>query len=327
MDQPLPIQFVRDLVNSHAVARCLHLVAELGVADVLQDQPTTAAELARRTGADADALNRILRLLAAHAVFAAETTGYVHTAASRLLRGDHPKSLRSFARMMGMPVIWNGFTELGKAARTGAPALGWSELLDYFSSHPGEARLFNEAMVGKSGAIIPAVVEAYDFRPFKTIADIGGGRGHLLQAILERSPTTTGVLFELPHVVVDSAQIASSRLRLETGDFFTDPLPPADGYLLMEVIHDWADDRAAEILAAIRRAAPSHAKLLIIETVVSDAPGPQFGKTLDVIMLAITGGRERTASEYQALIDAAGFRFSRVIQTRSQHSVIEAVVT
>ena len=326
MDQTPPIQFVRDLINSHAAARCLQLVAELGVADALQDQPTAAAELAHRTGANADALNRILRLLAANGVFATEREGYVHNAASRLLRSDHPKSLRSLARMMGMPVIWNGFTQLKEAATTGAPALGWSELVDYFSDHPEEARLFNEAMVGKSGAIIPAVVEAYDFKPFKVIADIGGGRGHLLHAILARNPTASGVLFELPHVIADAAQMASERLRLASGDFFLDPLPVADAYLLMEVIHDWADDKAAQILAAIRRAAPSHARLLIVETVVSDAPGPHFGKTLDVVMLAITGGRERTAPEYQALIEAAGFRFSRVIQTRSQHSIIEAVV-
>jgi hypothetical protein len=181
-------------------------------------------------------------------------------------------------------------------------------------------------MVGKSGAIIPAVVAAYDFEPFRVIADIGGGRGHLLQAVLERSAAARGILFELPHVIADSAHIASPRLRLDGGDFFVDPLPVADAYLLMEVIHDWTDERAAQILAAIRRAAPKHARLLIIETVVLDEPGPHFGKTLDVIMLAITGGRERTASEYEALVNTAGFRFSRVIQTRSQHSIVEATV-
>lgn len=326
MDQSPPIQFVRDLVNSHTLARCLHVVADLGVADELQDQPATAADLASRTGANADALNRMLRLLAAHGVFAMQPEGYVHTAASTLLRSDHPQSLRSFARMMGMPVIWNGFTELGTAARTGEPALNWDGLVRYFAGHPEEASLFNQAMVGKSGAVIPAVVEAYDFTRFRTIADIGGGRGHLLRAILERSPSASGVLFELPHVISDSVQIASERLRLEAGDFFVDPLPVADAYLLMEVIHDWTDAKATKILAAVRRAAPSHAQLLIIETLVSDSPGPHFAKTLDVIMLAITGGRERTALEYEALLNTTGFRFERVIRTRSQHSVVEAVV-
>jgi hypothetical protein len=228
--------------------------------------------------------------------------------------------------MMGMPVVWNDFTELGMVARSGMPALNWTGLVQYLSDHPGEARLFNEAMVGKSGAIIPAVVEAYDFTPFRTIADVGGGRGHLLRAILECNPPASGVLFELPHVIAECVDIASERLRLDVGDFFVDPLPAAEVYLLMEVIHDWPDDKAAKILRAIRRAAATRARVLIIETIVSDAPGPDFGKTLDVIMLAVTGGRERTAPEYQELLNAAGFRFNRVIRTRSQHSVVEATV-
>ncbi len=324
--QPPPIGFVRDLINSHALARCLHVVAELGVADALQDAPATAAQLASRTGANADALNRILRLLAAHDVFAIGPQGYTHTEASRLLRSDHPQSLRSFGRMIGMPVIWNSFTQLGDVARSGVPALDWAGLVEYFAQHPGEASLFNQAMVGKSGAIIPAVLDAYDFGGLATIADIGGGHGHLLRAILQRSQAASGVLFDLPHVIADAAGAATDRLRLVAGDFFTDPLPAADAYVLMEVIHDWADEKAVQILAAVRRAAPSHARVLLIESLVTDSPGPHFSKTLDVLMLAITGGRERTAPEYGTLLSTAGFRVERVIPTRSQHSLVEAVV-
>lgn len=325
MTRSAPIPFVRDLINSHVLARCLHVVAELGVADALQDVPATAAQLASRTGANADALHRILRLLAGHGVFACGPDGYSHTDASRLLRSDHPQSLRSFGRMLGMPVVWNGFTELGAVARSGVPALDWAGLLDYFGRHPDEAALFNQAMTGKSGAIIPAVIDAYDFGQFATIADVGGGRGHLLQAILERSPAASGILFELPHVAAE-AGAGSHRLRLVAGDFFVDPLPAADAYLLMEVIHDWADDKAIEILAAVRRAAPAHARVLLIESLVTDEPGPHFSKTLDIIMLAITGGRERTVSEYAALLASAGFRLAQVIPTRSQHTLVEAVV-
>ena len=325
MDGPAAIPFVRDLVNSHVLARCLHVVAEFGVADALDDAPATAAELAGRTGANADALHRILRLLAAHGVFASGPGGYTHTPASRLLRGDHPQSLRAFGRMMGMPVIWNGFTHLAEAARTGTPPLDWAGMVDYFARHPDEARIFNQAMVGKSGAIIPAVVEAYDFGTFAAIADIGGGPGHLLRAILERHPAPTGVLFDLPHVIAD-AGAANARLQLSAGDFFRDPLPRADAYLLMEVIHDWTDARAVDILAAIRRAAPAHARVLIIESLVTEEPGPHFSKTLDIIMLALTGGRERTVAEYEALLTTAGLRLARVVPTKSQHSVVEATV-
>ena len=321
-----PIQFVRDLINSHALARCLHVVAELGVADALEDEPATAAQLAGRTGANADALNRILRLLAAHDVFALGPRGYAHTEASRLLRSDHPQSLRSFGRMIGMPVIWNAFTKLGDVARSGVPALEWAGLVEYFSRHPEEASLFNQAMVGKSGAIIPAVLDAYDFGRFATIADIGGGHGHLLRAILQRIPTASGVLFELPHVIADASGASTDRLRLAAGDFFTDPLPAADAYVLMEVIHDWADEKAIDILTAVRRVAPSHARVLLIESLVTESPGAHFSKTLDVLMLAITGGRERTASEFETLLSAAGLRVERVIPTRSQHSLVDAVV-
>jgi hypothetical protein len=228
--------------------------------------------------------------------------------------------------MIGMPVIWRGFTDLGHAARTGTPATGMAGLVAYFSDHPDEATLFNQAMVGKSGSVLPSVVETYDFSPFETIADVGGGRGHLLHAILERVPTASGILFDLPHVIADASGIASRRLRLVAGDFFRDPLPVADAYVLMEVIHDWADDEAAKILSAVRRVAPKHARLLIVEAFVSESPGPHFGKMLDIIMLAVTGGRERTRSEYERLLTATGFRLQGIMSTPSQYSVAEAVI-
>jgi hypothetical protein len=227
--------------------------------------------------------------------------------------------------MLGMPVIWNDFTELGRAATTGNPALDWAGLVAHFATHPEEARLFNQAMVAKASAVVPAVLAAYDFTPFKIVADIGGGRGHLLQAVLARVPSATGVLFELPHVLADAAQVASPRLRLQAGDFFTDPLPVADAYLLMEIIHDWTDEDAGRILAAVRRAAPSGARLLIVEAVISAEPGPQFGLVLDIIMLAVTGGRERTPSEYETLLERAGFRLVGIVPTPSQYSVVEAI--
>lgn len=313
------------LINSHAIARCLQVVAEFGVADALADRPMTAAELAAQTGMNADALNRMLRLLAAHDVFAHEGEGYRHTQASELLRTDHPHSMRSFARMIGMPAIWNSFTELAHAARTGKPVMDMAGFMTYFAAHPEESSLFNQAMTARSNSIIPAVIGAYDFSLFRLIADIGGGRGHLMRGILERTPTASGVLFDLPHVIADAAGHESERMRLQPGDFFVDALPAANAYLLMEVIHDWNDQDAAKILAAVRRAAPGHARLLIIESLVSESPGPHFSKLLDVMMLAITGGRERTPLEYEALLAGAGFRLERVIPTLSQYSIVEAV--
>jgi hypothetical protein len=185
--------------------------------------------------------------------------------------------------------------------------------------------LFNAAMAAKSASVIPAVVGAYDFKSFAVIADIGGGRGHLLHAILENVKTAEGILFDLPHVIADASESAATRIQLHAGDFFVDPLPAADGYLLMEVIHDWSDQDAIKILKAVRKAASKDARLLIIEALVPETAGPHFSKMLDIIMLAVTGGRERTPSEYQGLLQAAGFQLERIIPTRSQYSLVESI--
>ena len=252
--------------------------------------------------------------------------GYSHTPASRLLKTDDPRSLRPLVRMRALPAIWHGFTELVQAARTGRPATDWPALVAYFASHPEEAAVFNEAMVAKSRAVIPAVLDAFAFDGYKVVADIGGGRGHLLQAILARVPSARGVLFDLPHVIADAEPAASARLRLVAGDFFVDPMPTADLYILMDLLHDWRDEDAARILAALRRAAPRNAHMLIIETLVAETPGPHFSKTLDILMLALTGGRERTPAEHGRLLEDAGFRLERVLPTEAQYSIVEAVV-
>lgn len=326
MDKMPPAQMLWGMINSNVLARCVQVVAEYGVADALADHPMTAAELAVQTGMNADALRRMLRLLAAHQVFTQEEDLYGHTPVSELLRTDHPHSMRSFARMANLPIMLKNFAELTQAAKTGKPAMDFAGFMEYFAAHPEESSLFNQAMADKSRNIIPAVLDAYDFSPFRVIADIGGGRGHLLRGILEQTPAASGILFDLPHVIREAAAHESARLRLQPGDFFADALPTSDAYLLMEVIHDWNDEDAARILAAVRRAAPVHARLLIVEAIVSEAPGPDFSKVLDVIMLAATGGRERTPSEYKSLLAHAGFRLERTITTPSQYSILEAVV-
>jgi hypothetical protein len=319
------VQAVWFLINSHALVRCLHIVAEAGVADALEDRPASAAELARQCHLDPDALHRMMRLLSAHGVFALDDGLYSHNACSKLLRSDHPGSLRALARMMGMPVIWNGFTQLADVARTGRPALEWAGLVSYFSAHPDEASLFNQAMVAKSAAAIPAVIDAYDFGQLAVIADVGGGRGHLLNAILRRHPSAMGILFELPHVIAEIAESASQRLRLVRGDFFSSDIPAADAYVLMEVLHDWPDQEAGRILSAVRRSAPPGSRVLIVESLITDSPGLHPGKVLDVIMLAVTGGRERTVAQYKQLLNDTGFTLGQILPTASYYSIVEAV--
>jgi len=180
-------------------------------------------------------------------------------------------------------------------------------------------------MAAKAHGAVAGILASYDFSGLGLIGDIGGGSGHLLRAVLDdAAPNAKGILFELPHVIEETAGLASERLTLQAGDFFRDALPACDAYLLMEIIHDWGDEESVAILRAIRRAAPAHAKLLVIETIVPDDPGPDWSKMLDIHMLTLLGGRQRTHEEYEALLARSGFVLQREIDTRAGISILEA---
>lgn len=303
------------------------MIAELGIADRIEDAPVPVEELAAACDANTDALDRALTLLAAHGVFARAGDGYRHSDASRLLRSDHPMSMRAFPRMMGMATFTASFGRLDHAIRTGQPSF---ELVDadglfaHLQRHPDEAAVFDASMTAKAVADIGAVLAAYDFGRFDTIADIGGGRGHLLCGVLEAAPQAKGILFELP-TVIETLDLDADRLALHVGDFFVDPLPPADLYILMEVIHDWDDAQAGAILSAVRRAAPVGATVLVIEAVADGGDPDPVVHTLDLIMLAVTGGRERTSDQLGALFAEAGFRAKATMQTQGPLRIVEAV--
>lgn len=325
MEHP-PHQTIWGLATATVASRTLHVVAELGVADYIDGAPVLPKELAARCGADEGALDRALMLLAAHGVFARVGGAYTHTHASRLLRSDHPMSMRAFPRMMGMASFSASLGHLEHSVRTGEAAFGLvatDGLFAHLQRHDEEARIFDAAMTAKAAGDTAAVLAAYDFRRFSTIADIGGGRGHLLRAVLDATPDASGILFDLPGVIetVDAA----GRFAVQPGDFFVDALPAADAFILMEVIHDWDDDQAGAILSAVRRAATPGATILIIEAVADDEVLDPVARTLDVIMLAITGGRERTSEELRQLLAGAGFRATRTLPTPSPLRIAEAV--
>ena len=320
---------ILEVCMSYAVPRCLHVIADLGVADALDGSPRTAAELAASTGVDAGALARALRLVSAYGIFEARGEGYVHTPASRLLRKDHPQSMRSFVRMLGFPMYWKGFEILSHSVTTGKSAV--EQLIPegqwaYFAQHPELSRIFEQAMTEKAHGQIAGILSGYDFSPFQTIADIGGGLGHLLQAVLSNTPNAVGVLFDQPHVVNNAAAKASSRLKLQGGDFFKDSLPVCDAYMIMQVIHDWSDEESAAILSAIRRAAPAHAKLLLIEAIVPEDADPSWIKMLDIFMMVILTGKERTRREFESLLSTSGFCLDRVIDVGMGTNILEASV-
>lgn len=324
-----PHELIWSLTNAGVAARCLHVAASLGVADHIDDAPVPVGRLASLCGADPDSLDRLLALLAAHGVFAADGDTYRHTAASQLLRTDSAMSMRAFPQMMGLPIILDSFAALEDAVRSGTTALeavSPEGLWPYLEANPQAQAVFGQAMTAKAAADAAAIIAAYDFSAAGDIVDVGGGRGHLLHAVLEAAPSARGTLFDLPDVV-NSAGPAHPRLIRRAGDFFVDDLPAGSTYLLMEVIHDWPDEQAVAILTAIRRAAAPGAKVLIIENVLCQLRPDPRGRTLDVIMLAVTGGRERTPAQLDILLSAAGLTRTRVIETDGPLRIVEAVAT
>jgi C-methyltransferase len=321
-----PNELVFSLTNAAVAARCLHVVAELGVADHIGDHPVPTKDLAQLCAVDLDGLDRVLRLLAAHGVFSGVSGGYQHSPASQLLRSDHPRSMRAFPQMMGLPVVLKSFDELAHSVRTGHPSIELSDpggLWSYLSQAPAEQAVFGRAMTARAAGDTAAVLAAHDFSACGRIVDVGGGRGHLLHAVLESAPRARGILFDLPGVV-EAGGAVHPRLVRQAGDFFVDPLPAGDTYLVMEVLHDWADAEATAILAAIRRAASDDAKVLIIEGILPEHLDPG-SLTVDVIMLTVTGGRERTAGELEDLLDTAGLQLTRVIDTPGRLRIAEAI--
>lgn len=296
---------------------------------MLDDEPRTATDLAVEVSADPLALHRLLRALVNHGIFELKDGRFSHNACSRLLRTDTPNSMRARAIMDGLPVHWNAYGELGNALKTGQPAVNSiieePNFFAYLGSHPDEASIFAGAMAGKSVGQIGEILKTYDFSGLKTIGDIGGSTGHLLNAVLDAYPEASGVLFELPEIIVEAKIKVNSRVNYISGDFFKDKIPPCDAYLLMMVLHDWSDEEAIAILQNIKRTAPSSAKVLIIEGVVDETAKNDFLLDIDIEMMALTTGRERTHEEWAALLKGAGFTLQRVLNVAPWTSVIEGI--
>jgi hypothetical protein len=301
------------------MSRQLQLVVKAGVPDVLGEEPQSAASLAAATGCDADALDRFLRALAGCNIFERLSDGtYRHTPISRCLRHDAPMSAAPSAQLQGTPIYQAALSNLEHTLRTGRPAIEAVAPEGYFAylrTHPEEARIFDHAMSSLMASDHGQIVGAYDFSHSEVIADIGGGQGALARAILERVPNVQAILFDLAEVVAGAAPMA--RLQIQAGDFLTDSLPSADLHILKLILHDWTDAAAVKILRAVRRAARVGGKLLVIEPLMSEVPGFHASNIMDVSMLALVGGRERTPRQFQQAFSDSGFRLLRVIPTAS----------
>jgi SAM-dependent methyltransferase len=321
------------MMTGYWVSQALHVVAKLGIADLLADGPLTCEDLAAATNTHAPSLQRVLRALASVGVFTEVSPGsFALTPLAELLQPETPGSMRALA-IMYAEEQYRAWGDLLHSVRTGETAFEQQFGIGYFeylAQHPESDRVFNEAMTGWTHQLVSAVVDTYDFSPFRTVVDVGGGYGALLAAILQRNSGTRGILFDLPHVVASAEeQLAATevadRCTFVGGDFFAGVPAGGDAYVLSQILHDWDDERCVAILGQCRRAIPDHGKLLVVEFVLPEGDEPFLGKWLDLHMLVLLGGRERTAGEYDTLFRAAGFKLARVVPTPPGPSVVEAV--
>jgi hypothetical protein len=322
---------VFEIAAATVVARALWVAAEFGIADHLENAPRGVAELASVTRTDADALYRILRLLTTVGVFE-EHDGrhFGHTDMSRTLRTDHPTRTRAAVQMLGSDGMYRALGAMNVSAQTGGTA--WEAamgepIFDWLAHEPAAAALFNDAMIGIHGGEPPAVAAAYPFAG--TVIDVGGGSGNMIVNVLRRHPNARGVTYDMPHVVAEAqrrfeAEGLADRARVEGGSFFDGVPAGGDLYLLSHIIHDWDEARCVRILEHCRAAKAPGGKVLLVEMVVTPPNVPHPAKMLDLVMLTVPGGRERTPEEYQELLAKAGLRLTRIIPTASPVSVIEA---
>jgi SAM-dependent methyltransferase len=331
-DVPPPAAMM-GLITGYWVSQAVGVVALLGVADHLGEGPRRSDALAQVVGADPQALYRVLRLLASIGVFEEVAPGsFGLSPLGETLRSEAPGSVRNFAITETAPGHWLPWGRLPESVRTGRPmareALGM-ELFDWYAQNPEEAGYFNAAMGNLSALAASELVRVYDVSTVRTVADIGGAHGVLLAAILRTNPSKRGILFDLPHVIATAEEVIaaeglSERCELVSGDFFEAVPDGADLHLLKQIVHDWDDERATRLLRNCHRALNPEGKLLLVEMVIPADNQPSPAQSMDLNMLVMLGGRERTEEEYERLFQEASFRLERVIPTHSPFSVIEA---
>jgi DNA-binding Lrp family transcriptional regulator len=330
---PPPVQMMQMLAGFQ-ISQALFVTAKLGLADHLVDGPRSVAEIADAVGADPPALGRLLRTLASLGVFTESEPGvFAVTPLGRTLASEEPGSVREMA-LMWMDTHYEPFGRLVDTVRTGVTAADiyyGQPFFDWISQYPDQVGQFTRAMGDLTKGIKAGAVTAYDFNGAGEIVDIGGADGALLAQILAGAPSTTGVVFDLPHVVADAKAAIEGhglgdRLRAESGDFFEAVPAGADTYILSLVLHDWDDERAGIILENIRGAAKPGATIVALEPVMPAGDEPHMSKTLDLTMLAMTGGLERTAVEHRQLFERAGLTFQRIAPTPTPMSFVVATV-
>ena len=321
------------IISGFWISRAVYVIAKLGIPDLLKSGPKTAEELAAATQTHAPSLFRILRALASVGVLtSAEGGRFAQTAVSETLVTDAPGSLRWFAVSELGQEHYPAWGNLMHSVKTGEIAFDnffGVDIWKYFQQNPEDAAVFNDSMSSVTAAANEAITSLYDFSQFGTIVDVGGGHGGLITSILKKNPEVKGTLFDAAEVIegarpkIEAAGLAD-RVETMSGDFFKTVPAGGDAYIMKWIIHDWDDEKSNTILRNIRSRMRANGRLILVDSVVPETDEPHFSKFIDMNMLVMTGGKERTEREFDQLLSAAGFKLLRVIPTELPTSIIEA---
>jgi hypothetical protein len=331
---PPPPAVLMQLLSGAWIQQTISTLAALGIADALASGPKTTAALAGELGLHERSLYRALRAAASVGVFA--ETGprtFGLNPVAELLRTGTPGSMRAAATMLGREWDRRSWSAMAHTLRTGQTAhdhVFGCGAFEHLNKHPEDLAIFNQAMTDFSVGNAAAVRDAYGFEGIGTLMDVAGGHGMMLGTILAAHPAMKGVLFDQSHVVEGAAPVlnrlgVADRVRTVGGNFFESVPAGADAILMSNIIHDWDDEKSIRILKNCRAALPAGGRLLLVETPIPDGPGFHFGKWMDLQMMLLPGGAERTESEHAALLSASGFRLQRIVPTRTPTGIVEAV--
>jgi hypothetical protein len=327
-----PQAAILHLIAGYWLARAVYLAARLKLADAVGER-ATLAEIAKATGTRSRALRRLMRALTSHGYFHEQAEGvFTQTPLSDALRSGRPGSMRAIAEAELGHDHYDSWREIESCLYQDGTAFERvyrMPIWQYYAEHPETQALFGEAMTNLTAIANAGVLASYSVKPFKTAVDVGGGHGSFLTAVLAQQPDAAGILFDLPSVIADAAKQETigrnPRIRTIGGDFFKQIPDGADLYLLKFILHDWDDARCVQILGNIRKAIAAEGRLAVVEIVLPPGNEPHIGPLIDLNMMVMTGGAERTESEYRELLGNSGFRVDRLVATKSPFSVIEAV--
>jgi len=321
------------IISGFWISRAVYVIGKLGIPDLLQSGPKTAEELATATETHAPSLFRILRALVSVGVLSsAEGDRFAQTPLSETLVTDAPGSLRWFAVSELGQEHYPAWGNLMHSVKTGEIAFDnffGVDIWKYFQQNPDDAAVFNNSMSNMTAAVNEAITSLFDFSQFGTVVDVGGGHGGLITAILNKNPELKGVLFDAPEVIegarpkIEAAGLAD-RVETVAGNFFQAVPEGGDAYIMKWIIHDWDDEKSNTILRNCRSRMKANGRLILVDSVVPQTDEPHFSKFIDLNMLVMTGGKERTEKEFAELLAAAGFRLLRVIPTDLPTSIVEA---